>query len=63
MLRKYRFPGVMALSVFMFAAPMASAKAFLDQFNNGPFKHDQKIQERCTGAVSLVSDVGVEGLR
>jgi hypothetical protein len=63
MVRTYRFLGVMALSAFMLSAPLASAKGLLDQFTSGAFKHDQKNQERCTGAVSLVTDVGAEGLR
>ena len=63
MVRKYRFVVVMSLSVFLLAAPLASAKGILDQYSNGPFKHDPKLQERCTGAVSLVTDAGVEGLR
>jgi hypothetical protein len=64
MVRTYRFLGVMALSVLMLAAaPLASAKGLLDQFGSGQFKHDQKIQERCSGAVTLVTDVGAEGLR
>lgn len=58
-----RFLVVMSLSVVLLAAPLASAKGILDQYANGPFKHDPKLQERCTGAVSLVTDAGVEGLR
>ena len=63
MARNHRFLAVMAVSAFMLVASQASAKAVLDQFANGPFKHDQKIMERCNGAVSLVTDVGAEGLR
>lgn len=62
-MRNYRFVVVMSLSVFLLAAPLASAKGILDQYSTGPFKHDPKLQERCTGAVSLVTDVGAEGLR
>jgi hypothetical protein len=62
-MRNVRFLAVMAMSVAVLAAPLASAKGLLDQFGNGQFKHDQKIMERCNGAVSLVTDVGAEGLR
>jgi hypothetical protein len=62
MVRNGRFLAVMAMSIFVLAAPLASAKGILDQYANG-FKHDQKIQEECRGAVSLVQDIGVEGLR
>jgi hypothetical protein len=62
-MRNFRFLAVTALSVSVLAAPLASAKGLLDQFATGPNKHDQKIMERCSGAVSLVTDVGAEGLR
>lgn len=62
-MRNVRFLAVMAMATTLLAAPLASAKGLLDQFGNGPFKHDQKIMERCNGAVSLVTDVGAEGLR
>jgi hypothetical protein len=63
MVRNYRFLGVMAVSALMLAAPLASAKGLLDQYGQGQFKHDQKIQEGCRGAVTQVQDIGVEGLR
>jgi hypothetical protein len=63
MVRNYRFLGVMALSAFALIAPLASAKGILVQPANGPNKHDPSIMERCRGAISLVTDVGVEGLR
>jgi len=62
MARNLRFLAV-AVSAFLLAASRADAKAVLDQFANGPFKHDQKIMEGCRGAVTLVNDVGAEGLR
>jgi hypothetical protein len=63
MLRNHRFLAVMGFSAVMLTAPLASAKGLLDLSANGPFKHDQKKMEECRGAVSLVTDVGAEGLR
>jgi len=63
MVRNNRFLGGMAFAAMVLTAPLASAKGLLDQYANGQFKHDQKIQEGCRGAVSLVTDVGAEGLR
>ena len=61
-MRNIRFLAVMAI-VSLLVAPLASAKGLLDQYGTGQFKHDQKIMERCNGAVTLVTDVGAEGLR
>jgi hypothetical protein len=63
MVRKVRFLVVMAVSLFLLAAPLASAKSVLVPGGAGPNKHDQTIMERCRGPVSLVQDVGVEGVR
>lgn len=62
-MRNHRFLGVMAVSALMLAAPLASAKGLLDQYGQAQAKHDPKVQEGCRGAVSLVQDIGVEGLR
>jgi hypothetical protein len=60
MTRTVRFLAVMAVSAFMLAAPLAQAKGILYQ---GHYKHDPKIPERCRGPVSLVTDVGFEGVQ
>jgi hypothetical protein len=62
-MRKRMFIGVVGLTALVLAAPLASAKGVLDQFTSAQYKHDQKIMEGCRGAVSLVTDVGAEGLR
>jgi hypothetical protein len=63
MVRNNRFLVGLAFTALVLAAPLASAKGLLDQYGNGQNKHDQKIQEGCRGAISLVTDVGAEGLR
>jgi len=63
MVRNHRFFVVVAVSAFLLVAPLASAKGFLVPGNPGPNKHDPHIMERCRGAVALVNDVGVEGVR
>jgi hypothetical protein len=63
MVRNHRFLAVVGFSAVMLMAPLASAKGLLDPSNNGPFKHDPKKTEGCRGAVSLVTDVGAEGVR
>lgn len=63
MVRNVRFLVVMVLSVFVLGASQASAKGLLSPNAAGPVKHDPSIMERCRGAITLVQDVGVEGLR
>lgn len=68
MLRNGRFVGVLALAVLLLAAPLASAKGVLVVPKSGPeaagaVAHDPSFMESCRGGVSLVTDVGVEGVR
>ena len=60
MTRTVRFFAVTAVSAFLLAAPLAQAKGILYQ---GQFKHDPTIMEHCRGTVSLVTDVGFEGVQ
>jgi hypothetical protein len=64
--RNGRVSGYLALfltAVMTSAAPvLVHAKGFLAQGTQSP-THDQKIPEGCRGAVSLVTDVGFEGLQ
>jgi hypothetical protein len=62
MVRKVRFLSVMAVSAVLLVAPLAMAKGILVPGPTSPNKHDQTIMERCRGAVSMVNDVGFEGL-
>jgi hypothetical protein len=62
MVRKVRFLPVMAVSALLLMAPLAMAKGILVEGQTGPNKHDPTIMERCRGAVSMVNDVGFEGL-
>ena len=63
MVRKSRFLVVMAVSAVMLVAPLAHAKGILSQGVAAGYKHDPTIMEHCRGAISLVTDVGFEGIQ
>ncbi len=60
MLRKSGLFTVFALSALLVAAPVAFAKGILA---GGSYKHDPDVMERCNGAVTQVTDVGMENVR
>jgi len=66
MIRKVRGSGSLAMFlsvVLTTAAPvLVQAKGFLAEGTQAT-KHDQKIPEGCQGRISLVTDVGFEGLQ
>lgn len=63
MVRKSRFLFAVTLVAVAMTAPMAMAQRFLDPAPPATYKHNPGLMERCQGAVSLVNDVGVEGVR